>query len=578
MPSRATSSRKAARIHLAFWMAYFALFWGRSFRLDGAGDLVSGHPHLWADWAIHFTLGNAMAQRELIPIANPLLRGEPLAYPFAADLVSALLMRSGVPMVSAFVLPSLLWSWLLVFALFHVLRALFRSEGVAIAGSWLFLCGGGLGFLAFLRDAAASAHPLLALVNPAHEYTRLGGSSIVLLSVIDGMVIPQRSFTLGFPLALFALGLVHAALRDPRPGGPTRRSWIELLGASLILGLMPVIHPHSLLAAFVVLGCWSVGRLLEDRSGSWPRRIEPWAIVAVATSALALPLIARFLAGQVGGAFVRWFPGWYAKELHANWAWFWLQNWSATPLLATAGLALLLRRRDGSGSRLGALFTFLPFFLIFALVNLFVFAPWIFDNTKLLAWAAVGFSGLAAHALASLWRAAEPQLQGGSPTACRGARRAAVWSLRSMAAVLFLASTASGAIDAYRVLRVDLHQDVMYSAEALALGRWAREHTPPDSTWLTSDQHNHWLINLTGRQTIMAYRGWLWSQGYRYRDAERDVGRMLESADAGLLAQYGIDYVVIGPDEKASWHATERAFERFPVVARTRSYAVFKVR
>jgi hypothetical protein len=550
-----------ARLHLAFWTLYFLVFWGRAFRFDAAGDLVAGHPHLWADWAIHFTLGNWMAYRQLVPAGNPLLLGAPLGYPFAADLLSAVLIRCGLPMVSAFVLPSLLFSVLLVFALFYFLRTLFRSQAVAVVGSALFLCAGGLGFLAFFRDVAASGHPLSTLLDPPHEYTRLGGTPIVLLSVIEAIVVPQRSFTHGFPLAVIALGLIHTA-RDTEPRAPRAR-WIRLIGAGVILGVMPIVHAHTLLAVFVILCCWSVGHVLYGASGTRLQRMKPWAVVAATTAAVALPLIWRFLRG-VGGDFVRWFPGWYARELHVSWTWFWLENWSLTPVLALAGLAVLLRRCETRRRKLETLFVFLPFFVLFVLLNLFLFAPWLFDNTKLLASASVGVSGLAAYALVSLWNG--------------HGRGASAWLARPAAAVLLLASTASGAVDAYRTLRVERQGNVMYTAEALGLAEWARRHTAAGSVWLTGDQHNHWLTNLTGRQSVMAYRGWLWSQGYHYQETERDVARMLATADEALLARYGIDYVVIGPDERSSWHATERAFERYPVAARSGSYTVFRIR
>ena len=575
-----------ARIHLALWTLYFGVFWYRAFRYDEAGNLVAGHPHLWADWAIHFTFGTTMAYREPIPLSSPLLLGERLAYPFASDLLSALLVKAGVPLVSAFVLPSLVFSLLLVLALFAFLRTLFRSEAVAVVGSWIFLCGGGAGFVAFIRDVATSAHPLLTLLGPAHDYTRLEGTSIVLLSVIEGMIVPQRSFTHGFPLALLALALVHSELGRRDPSGPARPRWARLVVAALVLGLLPIVHAHTFLSVFVILACWTIGDVFfgegvespqrgEEqvdspspqrgeggvRGGNALDRAKPWALVAAVTAALALPLIRVFLSSHLGDGFVRWFPGWYAKELQVGWVRFWLDNWSVTPLLAVAGLVLLVRRGETTKARLHTLFLFLPFFVLFLLVNLFLFAPWLFDNTKLLAAAAVGFSGLAAQALVELW----------------GWRRA-VWSARVAAALLFLCATTAGAVDAWRMLTVERQGNVMYTAEELKLADWARTQTPVRSVWLTGDQHNHWLTNLTGRQTVMAYRGWLWSQGYRYEQAERDVGRMFESADAALLARYGIDYVVVGPQERGSWHASERTFARYPIVVRTRSYTVFRVR
>lgn len=77
----------------------------------------------------------------------------------------------------------------------------------------------------------------------------------------------------------------------------------------------------------------------------------------------------------------------------------------------------------------------------------------------------------------------------------------------------------------------------------------------------------------------MAYRGWLWSHGHDYTALERDVARMYATADLALLARHGVDYVVIGPDERERWRADEQAYaRRFPVVKRSPSYVVFHVK
>ena len=42
-------------------------------------------------------------------------------------------------------------------------------------------------------------------------------------------------------------------------------------------------------------------------------------------------------------------------------------------------------------------------FFLFGLMNLFLFQPYIWDNTKILTWASLGISGLAAYTLHALW-------------------------------------------------------------------------------------------------------------------------------------------------------------------------------
>ena len=79
----------------------------------------------------------------------------------------------------------------------------------------------------------------------------------------------------------------------------------------------------------------------------------------------------------------------------------------------------------------------------------------------------------------------------------------------------------------------------------------------------------------------MGYPGWLWSQGYDYADRERDVRAMFTmAADADeLMAAYGIDYVVVGHQEKEQLQAAHaRLRDRYPVAIRTTTYEVFDVR
>ncbi len=562
-------------LYFSLWTGYFTWFWWHVLAYDETGGLVAGQMNLWADWALHFSLGYAMAERDLLLTESPLLIGHPFGYPFAADLLSALLLRAGADLISAFVVPSLVFSVLLVGGLFYFLKVLFRSDAVAALGASLFLLSGGLGFLEFLKDVVNAPQPWHALLNPAHEYTHLPHLGIKVISVIDSIIVPQRSFTHGVPLALIALGLIHSTLVRVAPGALGRADWIRLAIAALLLGILPIVHAHSLLAAFVILACWSLGEVLLNRRGTLWQRLLPWVFIVNVTALAALPLMHLFLGHTLSGSFFRWYPGWYARELGMNWFVFWLRNWGILPLLALAGLGLWAARPESGLERGRAILLGLPFFLLFALVNLFLFAPWIWDNTKLLAWSTIGLSGLAAYGCVRLWQGAGAWLR------VKGAwpwRHLAGHGVRAAVLGAGLVSCASGGIDAYWDLRADLHKSIMYTREDLEIARWVRQHTDPRSIWLAGNQHNHWLVNLTGRQPLMAYRGWLWSHGMVFGHIESDVNVMFATADPILLGRYGVDYVVIGPDELANWSVNERAFsERYPLVHSSAVYRIYRV-
>nr|MDP9211871.1 hypothetical protein [bacterium] len=88
--------------------------------------------------------------------------------------------------------------------------------------------------------------------------------------------------------------------------------------------------------------------------------------------------------------------------------------------------------------------------------------------------------------------------------------------------------------------------------------------------WLTGQQVNNPVASLAGRRLVLGYTGWLWSYGLDFAQRESDVRRMYEGVPETpeLLRQYRIDFVMIGPSERADeGYAVNEAFfrERYPV-------------
>lgn len=535
------------------WFMYFTIFWSQAFGFDSHGNLTANHINLWGDWAAHFTMGSSLAYRSLWLTDSPLLIGTRFSYPYFSDWVSAVLIKLGMPFISAFTIPSLIASCLLVVALYYFFMTLFKARSIALVASLIFLLNGGLGFVYFGQDITASAHPWQTFLNPPQEYTRIDGEGIKWLSVIDSMVIPQRAFAFGFPLTLLAVTLVYRSVYQ----SPKTTHLRSLLLAGLLLGVMPIIHMHSFLAAGIILSCWMLGDLLTHSPNVLPR-IKIWFLLGTITLSLALPLFGFFFANQVHG-FIKWYPGWLANEYHLSLIEFWVKNWALTPLLAVIGLGAWIKRHGYfSREKLPLLLIWLPFFGLFVIANLWLFQPFSWDNTKLIVWAAVGFSGLAGYVLV---KSAHHR-----------------WGI-VIVIPLFLITIASGCIDTYRIVRTDLHQYVMYSAEELTLADWVKHNTPSQSIWLTGTHHNHWLFNLTGRQAVMTYPGWLWTHGYNYSQVEHDVRELYaHPQNQELMAKYDITYVVVGPQEEREYGASKTEFATYyREVSTSSEYSIFQV-
>ena len=76
--------------------------------------------------------------------------------------------------------------------------------------------------------------------------------------------------------------------------------------------------------------------------------------------------------------------------------------------------------------------------------------------------------------------------------------------------------------------------------------------TASAATFLVAPQHNEPVPTLGGRRVMVGYPGWLWTYGLAdWSQRSQDAERMLrgDPATPDLLRRYGVDYVVVGPQE-----------------------------
>ena len=84
---------------------------------------------------------------------------------------------------------------------------------------------------------------------------------------------------------------------------------------------------------------------------------------------------------------------------------------------------------------------------------------------------------------------------------------------------------------------------------------------------------------VTGRPSLIRYPGHLSSHGIDYRQREEDARAIYRGGPEAmrLIEKYGIEYVLISPEEGASVSPNEAFFSRFPIAAQTGQYRVYRV-
>jgi len=332
--------------------------------------------------------------------------------------------------------------------------------------------------------------------------------------------------------------------------GIEHKKWREFLFAGVLAGILPFFHSHSFLAMLMV--AIPLGIIFWD----WRK----WILFFMPAFILSLPQV-LYLSGHVGGgSFFKPSFGWTAGK--ENYFWFWLKNTSLFWPLIIAGFTTIFVYRRGTEHRAPTCLGFysLPFLILFLLPNIVLFAPWNWDNIKILIYWFLGTTPVAALALTCLYKN----------------KRFRIPSRIGFFIIMFVLTVAGG-IDVFRYAVAPISGWKEFSAEEVKLAKRISIETPPDAIFLNAPIFNH-PVFLSGRKSLMGYPSHIWSHGYS--DAhrrEQDVQKMLKGKfDAiSLIDTYKPSYATVGPHEKRI--GVNKVFfdTNYPCIITTENYRIY---
>jgi hypothetical protein len=350
--------------------------------------------------------------------------------------------------------------------------ALWRWGGpFAMAG---FLCNGGLLGFEFLRRWELLDYQTES--SWPDDFPAIGWKSIPL-----ALFVTQRGFLYALPAGLLLL-LSWRERFFSRPRGECLPRWGEVL----LYASMPVFHLHTFLFLSFLLGVWFIAHA--------PARPELARLVGL--SLVPASTLVLFVTGQFKGASVIGLhPGWMQNG--QNFLVFWLTNFGLFPLFV-ALLCLVLIRHSREAWPAALVFPAIGVFLLCCIVR---FAPWEWDNTKLMIWSYLAVvPSLWTHLLAR-WPA----------------------PARICACVLLFFSgfiSLLGGLDAsHRGFPIATRSELDAVASAVR-GIPARERFAGYPTY------NHPLL-LLGRPMALGYSGHLWSHGLEFAGSLAKVEALL---------------------------------------------------
>ena len=515
------------------------------------GGLFAGYVNIWGDWAAHLSFAGSFAYGHNFPPEYPIDPGHHLGYPFMIDFLAANLVPLGSSLTSALVLTSGLLGLAFPAVLYVAAQRFAGGRAAAVIAVFVFVLGGGLGFYYLLGDIQHFG--LSALAHLPREYTLNRDLNYQWLNPVLAYLVPQRSTLFGFSLALILLMILWMAAR----GGS---GWQPFVFAGIVAGFLPVYHVHAYGTVVALSAFWAL----------FSRRIQ-WLGFFIPALAIGIPILAWMwppantsvcgngptLHGycfEVGWlSYLDWqhdLPIWFGRD----WALFWIKNTSVFIPLLVADQVL----RNWIPTAFPTWFA--PMWLWFLVPNVIVLQPWDWDNTKFfIFWALLG-SILVGGLLARMFQ--------------RGPGSAIV------ASVLLVVLGLYGALDLARASDYSVSAVQFTDAGGLQVADWVRGHTSPTALFVVADEHNSPIPTLAGRRVVIGYPGWLWTYGLPdYVQKGADAMLILDGDPAAmdLVRRYGVDYVMIGPQEIP--RGASRAYwdQHGTLVYDKDGYAVYKV-
>ena len=330
-------------------------------------------------------------------------------------------------------------------------------------------------------------------------------------------------------------------VRHSSVAGDAPRQLRTMAAAGVVAGCLPLAHPHT----FMVL--IAVGGIISLLVRAW----RAWFVFFALAMGIAIPQLWWVSQGSMveSRSFVGWSPGW-TKET-ASYAWFWFKNTGLFIPLLVAAVALGWSRR-AVPPRL--LLFHAPFLLCFIVPQLFRLAPRPAANIKVLLYWYLASAPFVALLLARWWRNGN--------------------FLRVAAVTSVITLTAAATLDVWRIA-TGASAVKVFDAASVAFAEQVQRHTPPGSVIVHAPSRNH-PIFLTGRYSLLGNLLHVSSHGFDYRDRAVAIANIYAGSGSDILRAGQVDYIVVGPTERAALRASDAVFARLPLIVDAGDYRLYR--
>src|SRR5437016_189384 len=189
--------------------------------LEKPEGMYTGVLNNYADLPFHLSVITRFAFGQNFPPEDPTFAGVRFTYPFITDFISAMFVRAGASLRDSLFIENYIVGVALVGVLHRFGRQLLRNRTAALLTPVLVILNGGFGWAMLFSEVNQSEGGVFQVLRHiSHSYTILPEVALGWRwgNAVTSLLVPQRGFLLGIPLAAIVFTQWWAASRDTETG------------------------------------------------------------------------------------------------------------------------------------------------------------------------------------------------------------------------------------------------------------------------------------------------------------------------------------------------------------------------
>src|SRR5438552_1050443 len=211
-------------IYFFFYVAVAVAMWLIFSRalLERPEGIYTGVLNNYGDLPFHLSVITRFAYGQNFPPEDPTFAGVRFTYPFITDFVSAMFVRAGASLRDSMFIENYIVGLALVGVLHRFGQRLLRNRTAAILTPVLVILNGGFGWMMLFSDVNKSEGSVFQVLRHIpHSYTILPevGEGWRWGNAVTSLLVPQRGFLLGIPLAVIVFTQWWAAMNTAKGKG-----------------------------------------------------------------------------------------------------------------------------------------------------------------------------------------------------------------------------------------------------------------------------------------------------------------------------------------------------------------------